>query len=680
MFTTPMIQLLAAVLDCDKDKVTEELLRQGAMHFFNVTEIESDWAQKISEVNPQVSLAKISEMRKRIDSLLNPLGLYPDRVGELEPQNRKLINLDEENKLLDSITQELQNIRERQRVLQQEILNLEDIKRQIDLYSFKLSNVPLDSKYSFISMEAGCIPRENLSLLNGELKDTPSVTLTISEDKEIANLFLIYMKRERDRVLSILNRAGWVTVELPIETRSFGSELSEGLDKKLFALRRDQRELEFSSNTLIEKKSKGLTELWAKLRINELFYRVQSYFRRTQRTVIFSGWLPSSKRPSLTEGIKKVTEGKCYLEWHEPKEVIKNREKRIAVPVQFRNPRFLAPFQMLVTNYGIPEYGTVDPTPFVMVSYLIMFGLMFSDVGQGFILFISGLLGMTLYKGKRESFKNLFKLILWCGLSSIVSGILLGGYFGFELFKPIWFDFHGIVAGSPQKKSYVNNIFGVLSITVYFGIAVILFGLLFNWINLFRKRHWVELIFDKGGMLGGWIYIGGIYIARYMISHDYRNLPPPMTMLQLVGLPALLLFFKGPVEFYMKRKEGTTRRFNLLTPMDFGMEWVVGLLEVFTMYLSNTLSFMRVAGLGIAHVSLMNTFFELARMANGGVSAPPYNPWYFIILISGNILVIGLEGLTAGIQSLRLNYYEFFTKFFRGAGEVYSPVSLKSRD
>ena len=101
------------------------------------------------------------------------------------------------------------------------------------------------------------------------------------------------------------------------------------------------------------------------------------------------------------------------------------------------------------------------------------------------------------------------------------------------------------------------------------------------------------------------------------------------------------------------------------------MQWIVELLEVFSGYLSNTLSFMRVAGLGIAHVCLMISFFTLAGMTSGLFSV--------VVLILGNILVIGLEGLCAGIQALRLSYYEFFTKFFHGTGELYTPISLNSR-
>ena len=110
------------------------------------------------------------------------------------------------------------------------------------------------------------------------------------------------------------------------------------------------------------------------------------------------------------------------------------------------------------------------------------------------------------------------------------------------------------------------------------------------------------------------------------------------------------------------------------------MEWIVEILEIFSGYLANTLSFMRVAGLGIAHVSLMIAFFEIARMV--GVSEPGspdtvYSFWSILILIFGNILVIALEGLSAGIQSLRLNYYEFFSKYFSGTGIAYTPISIR---
>jgi V/A-type H+-transporting ATPase subunit I len=128
---------------------------------------------------------------------------------------------------------------------------------------------------------------------------------------------------------------------------------------------------------------------------------------------------------------------------------------------------------MLVTNFGVPEYGTIDPTPFVMVAYLVMFGLMFADVGQGAVLAFLGFLGTLFFKGKKASLLNLSKLIVWCGCSSMATGVLFGSYFGMSWFPPVWFDFHGIITGHVIKSAPINDIFGILAVAVYFGIAVI---------------------------------------------------------------------------------------------------------------------------------------------------------------------------------------------------------------
>jgi len=431
----------------------------------------------------------------------------------------------------------------------------------------------------------------------------------------------------------------------------------------------EQKKLEAKVNDILKREEKHIRETWTKLRVAELFYRIQTHFKTSSRTVIFTGWVPSSKRGKLTDGITGVCGDRCYLEWNEAgsKNIIGSE-----IPVQFSNPKVLAPFQMLVSNFGVPEYGTIDPTPFVMPIYLAMFGLMFSDVGQGLILALLGIAGAFFFKknNEKEGLYHLSWLIIWCGLSSVIFGVLFGSFFGLGLFRPLWFDFHGIVSGHSSQSSVVTDVFDILSITIYFGISVISLGLLFNWINMIRIRKWMDLIFDKGGIFGGWIYAGGIYIASYMIGHDYKEFPPSITLFLLAGLPALCLFIKGPYHFFKHRKEPSAKKFGIFIVFDFFMEWIVELLEIFGGYLSNTLSFMRVAGLGIAHVCLMISFFTLADMTSGIYSV--------LILIVGNILVIGLEGLSAGIQALRLNYYEFFTKFFHGTGKLYTPISLDS--
>jgi V/A-type H+-transporting ATPase subunit I len=235
-------------------------------------------------------------------------------------------------------------------------------------------------------------------------------------------------------------------------------------------------------------------------------------------------------------------------------------------------------------------------------------------------------------------------------------------------------SFHGIVTGHAHPSAGIRSIYDILGITVRFGIAVICCGLLFNWINLFKKQRWIELIFDKGGILGGWMYGGGIYCGWYMVVHDYRALPGFGLLLTLLGLPALLLFCKGPIHAREKRSPPSPTLFFY-----FIMEWVVEMLEIFSGYLSNTLSFMRVAGLGIAHVSLMVSFFTMADMVRGDDPGIAASIMAVLLLITGNIMVIAFEGLSAGIQALRLNYYEFFTKFFHGTGKLFNPIGLQEQ-
>jgi V/A-type H+-transporting ATPase subunit I len=562
-----------------------------------------------------------------------------------------------ETRLLDQLDGERESIRERQRFIQQEILKLQDIQRQVNLYGYGLAGITLPGKQSMLSIHMGKLPATNVKRLEDELKGLPVVNMALGQEHDQVHHLLLYMKRDHERIEKILIHAGWTNVDIPRERITPKKDLFDELSKKITAFTEEQKALQDQVTTLVKIQEPHLKALWVSLRVNELCCKIQSHFKSSARTVIFAGWLIASKKKRITNVITEASEGRCYLEWHDAD---RGQISNMDIPVQLNNPKILAPFQMLVSNFGIPQYGTIDPTPFVMPIYLIMFGLMFADVGQGLVLALLGALGARHFKANpvKQGLYNLCWLIVWCGGSSMLFGVLLGSYFGMQWFKPLWFDFHHIIS---------NNVIS----EIYFGIGVILLGLLFNWINLIRTGNWTSLWFDRGGLFGGWIYGGGIYIGYYMVMHNYKALPSGPTFLLLVGLPCLGLLLKEPYHYIKHRQDASDKQSNhLFQVLHVFMEWIVELLEIFTGFLSNTISFMRVAALGIAHVCLMISFFTLAQMTSGMYS--------ILILILGNILVIGLEGLSAGIQALRLNYYEFFTKFFHGTGRLYAPISLTS--
>ena len=672
MFTTQMTQLFAVALRRDCERITEVLLREGVMEFVRVSDLGEGSAAALATVKPEGELADITDLRQRVEGVLRTGGVTPRPPGEKDLAVRVSVDMDKERKALDRIAGECESLRERQRGLSQEILRLEDISRQVDLYGLTMSEAAMSPRHSFISMQIGRIPLSRARDFENSLQPLPSLAVPMGQEQDAAHYLLIFMKRDREQLEKILAKAGWVDVELPAELRSVKKDAARELTARLDKLRTEQKKLETAVQDTIRKEAERLSGVWTGLRVNELLHKIQMHFKSSARTVLFTGWLPSEKRESLTREIRKASGGRCYVEWRDLDSKDGVEED---VPVEFRNPSLLAPFQMLVSNFGIPRYGTIDPTPFVMPLYLAMFGLMFADVGQGLVLAALGVFGARLFKGRKthEGTYRLAWLIIWCGVSSVFFGALFGSYFGMRLFEPLWFDFHGIVAGHSSHNPAITNVFDILAITIYFGITVIGVGLLFNWINMIRAGLWIDLLFDKGGVLGAWMYAGGIYIAFFLVSHDYRTLPAGNTLFMLVGLPALLLFVKEPWHYFAHGDAHAGKRSNPgIAFMSFLMQWIVELLEIFSGYLSNTLSFMRVAGLGIAHVCLMISFFTLAGMTSGAMSV--------LILVIGNVLVIGLEGLSAGIQALRLSYYEFFTKFFHGTGKLYSPISLRSEN
>ena len=669
IFTEQMQQVVAVVLDQDTDGVTKELLRLGLLHFVRITEVDRDIGPQVEEVTPRVAEAMITEIRRRIEGFFAMVDDQPPSGEDLKVEDLQAVDLEETTKILDNLSASVQTIRDRQSARQQEILRLEDIERQLQLFGSLSEVVEARSQYSYLSIQTGSIRKLLIESFDQALSDTPSVKMEIGTQEDQALLLLITMKRDETLTNRILDKFGWTDVHLPRELVGKKDQVQENLREKLELLKDEQEELKSKVESLIREKRPALEQMWTNLRLNELYARVQSFFSKTSRTVIFSGWLPSSKRPVLAEAIRRVTDGRCYLEWHQPREA----EQPASVPVQMRNPKFLSPFQMLVTNYSIPEYGTIDPTPLVAVTFLIMFGLMFGDAGHGAVLLVLGLLGSILYKGARSAVRNLLHLIAYCGAAAVVAGILFGSYFGMKWFAPLWFDYHGVVAGH-GGGGLVTDIYGVLAITVYFGIAVIALGLVLNWINCVAKSRWFRLFFDKGGLIGGWIYGAGVYAAVYFVRHDYRQLPDLNLLFLLIGIPVLLLTLKPVLEYSFHKPR---KPFTFFTPVDFFMEWIVEILEIFSGYLANTLSFMRVAGLGIAHVSLVIAFFSIADMLSGPSGS--YTIGSYLVLVAGNVLIILLEGLSAGIQSLRLNYYEFFSKYFSGSGRAYAPVSLRKK-
>jgi V/A-type H+-transporting ATPase subunit I len=677
-----MKQMIAVVLDQDAEQATKALLESGVVDFIDMKEIPADWTDRLRQEEPPKEQQQMRELRSRLDSLFRTAGRTPASAGKREYADITGLSLDRAEETVDDFAETVRRVREEQRKVQEELNRLRELRRQMPAAGVEPALAA--GSHSYIRVRTGTVPDEQREGFRSALGEYAALYIETEGAEEDRAEALIHLRRDDDRIERLLQRFGWQDHrpgKFAGEHRRAGeSEAQEGgggadrppgkeADRRIEQLQQRQEELQGSLPEEVAKREEELGRVWTFLRVGELSSTIRSFYRRTERTYLFSGWLPADKRPVVEERLLRVTEGRIYLEWHDPMDA-DDPEVAAAVPVQMENPKLLRPFQALVENYAVPAYGTVDPTPFVAVFYLAMFGLMFADVGHGAVVMLSGIIGSRIMQ-RRGKETMLFPLITWCGAAAILTGALFGSYFGMGWLPPLWFDYHGIVAGHGGSGS-VRSLTDILVITIYFGITVIAVGLLLNWVNRIRRREWFALVWENGGLLVGWLYTAGTYCAFYFVRHDYRELPEAPLLFGLLGVPVIVLGAKPVLERLRQRRHGEAAAMN---PVDMVMEWLVELLEIFSGYLSNTLSFMRVAGLGIAHVSLMIAFFQIAGMAaseGGG-----FTIWSYLILLAGNALVIGLEGLSAGIQSLRLNYYEFFSKYFSGTGKAYAPISLK---
>lgn len=704
--TAAMKQMIAVVLDRDMESATRALLNSGVVDFIDVREIPADWTEKLEQQEMPKEQSRVRDLRSRLESLFRTAGRTPASAAGGEQAAVEGLSLEKAETTVDDLADAVSRVRDEQRKVQEELNRLRELRRQIPQPG--IDPQLLNRSHSYIRLRIGTVPDARREAFRTALGDYAALYLPADGPEEERTDLVIHLRRDDDAVERLLERFGWQERRPEGQSGRAGSEAGERrtgdsgrdaagaapkqsttagaekrtrqekpeprdprqeADRRIGELERRQEELQESLPAKIEEQQEELGRVWTFLRVHELSHTIQSFFRRTDRTYLFSGWLPAEKQPVVEEKLLEATGGRAYLEWHDPLDAA-DPEVASSVPVQMRNPRALRPFQSLVENYAVPAYGTVDPTPFVAVFYLAMFALMFADVGHGAVVLLTGLIGSRMTRARgRETM--LFPLITWCGAAAMLTGVLFGSYFGMGWLPPLWFDYHGIVAGHGGSGS-VRSLTDILVITIYFGITVIAVGLLLNWINRIRRREWFALIWENGGLIVGWLYAAGTYCAFYFVRQDYRALPEMSLLLPLIGLPVLLLGAKPVAERIRRRRRGEAVS---MSPIDMVMEWLVEILEIFSGYLSNTLSFMRVAGLGIAHVSLMIAFFQIANMA--ATADGSFTLWSYLILVAGNALVIGLEGLSAGIQSLRLNYYEFFSKYFSGTGKAYAPISLK---
>ncbi|MDY0346033.1 MAG: V-type ATPase 116kDa subunit family protein [Acholeplasma sp.] len=329
-------------------------------------------------------------------------------------------------------------------------------------------------------------------------------------------------------------------------------------------------------------------------------------------------------------------------------------DRRITPPTKLKNGWFSRPFGMFVEMYGLPGYNEMDPTPFVAITYSLLFGMMFGDLGQGLVLMLIGYLA---YKFKKM---RLGAIGIRIGLSSAIFGLLYGSFFGDEeILTPFFTD----ILGLPGKPIHVMDgdfTMTLLISAIAIGAVLIIITMILNIIIQLKKKEYVEVVCSHNGIAGLMLYgyIGVGAALQLGLGIPVFNI---LTIIPFVAIPLLLIFLKEPIH----RKVHHHKMF----PAGFGGFFVEAFFELFEIilsYLTNTMSFLRVGGFILSHAGMMLVVTSLMSMVGDAG---------LLVMIFGNIFVMALEGMIVGIQVLRLQFYEMFSRYYSGNGVAFNALN-----
>ena len=453
---------------------------------------------------------------------------------------------------------------------------------------------------------------------------------------------------KEDEIDRIFEGLYFEPAELVGENETPGERI-EGYKKELPLLEKQVDEAQRNLDDYLDDNSEQITRYLSKLEELYLYSGIRSKAMQYHNSFIIVGWVPAENKKQIKKRLKKIRS--VELDFADAKEEIDKRP-----PVKLKNCFLAKPFEFYTDMYGVPNYNEIDPTLFIAITYTIIFGIMFADIGQGICLSVVGML-MWKLKGMKIG-----RILTPCGISSVVFGTIFGSLFGFEhVLDPLYF-----AMGFKEKPIEVmtsKSIIVILLAAVAIGVLLVITAMCLNVYSSIKQGHIGRALFSANGVAGIVFYSALVFgmVAELMFNLHILTLP---YILGLIVLPFLLIFFEEPLDGLIAKSPDWKPE----SWAGFIMEHIIESIMVLLEYVTNTVSFLRVGAFVLVHAGMMMVVFVLADTA-GPVA-------YWPIVVFGNAFVMVLEALLVSIQVLRLEYYEMFSRFYSGEGRAFEPVRI----
>lgn len=464
----------------------------------------------------------------------------------------------------------------------------------------------------------------------------------LSSTKQQTCLWFLYPAEKENEVNTFLRSIGFIEPSFSLSHRTTKKKY-EKLQEDKEKILRDNEKLKQEIISFGEYR-KEIELFYDHLVMRREKYEALSHAAVTENTFIIAAYVPERAAKKLTEQLEQMPGVVTELE----------KCPRDEAPAAFSNNAFAAPVEGITSDYAMPSVDDIDPNPIMAVFYYLFFGMMFSDAGYGLLMMIvCGILGF----GKlleRDSRKK-FRMFFFCGVSTTFWGIMYGSFFGDLIDTVAKTFFNSPVRFKPVLLNPTEKPLQLLIISVAFGVIHILTGLCIKFYMTWRKGEKLDAVCDTGF----WI-IGLLGISAYAGSMAGINI------LKTVGAALCIIGFGGLLV------TGGRKSKNIFGKLFGG---ILSLYDI-TSYVGDALSYSRLMALGLATgviASVINVLGSLGGATVTGAIA------FIVISIFGHALNFAINCLGAYVHTNRLQYVEFYQKFYEGGGRKFNPFSMKTK-
>ena len=622
----------------DIDRVVDEYLSKYEIHLENtLSELKT-----VRDLRP---FTEANPYRQEYQRAVELAALFPESAG-FQPD--PTMDAPKAASLIQELDRTLMDFNTAVREKQAELKAIEESLNEVFPFVGLNYNISQILKFRYIKYRFGRISREYYDKFSAFVYDTiDTILFPCHEDKNYVWLVYFVPQRLANKVDAIYASMHFERFYLQDEYTGTPTEACQVLRAQADSLQKQIESLQNRISSEIQSRKSDLLKAYARLSTFTSNFDIRKMAACTKHEkhtfYILCGWMAEKDAEKFRAQV--TADGNIFC-------IVENNHTNLlnGPPTKMKNPWLFKPFEMFIQMYGLPAYNEIDPTVLIGITYSFLFGFMFGDAGQGLCLLAGGFL---LYRAKKMS---LAAIISCCGFFSTIFGLLFGSIFGFEeIIEPLWLR----PAQAMTNLPFIGKLNTVFIVAVAMGMGIILLTMILNIINAYKAHEPVESWFDTNGIAGFVFYASlVITVILYMTG---KSLPATFVLVVMFLIPLALIFLKEPLTAVVEKKAEKIEGGK-------GMFVVQGFFEMFEVllsYFSNTLSFVRVGAFAVSHAAMMEVVLMLAGVESG-------NPNWLVVVL-GNLFVCGMEGLIVGIQVLRLEYYELFSRFYRGTGRPFKP-------